>query len=230
MNEFINHLNMKIMKKINLLLMAFVSLFAVATFAACSKDNYPQDSDSDSPPPHAHAASDKTWVIESADRSIKQIWSADIQIPECNKEDFDGGYIPAKADCRSYIYEGNTYYYYSWPYVNQHAGALCPAPWRVPSKEDFRNLCVAISGTDEVDGDPEHVLKNYVQRWGAELSGMAGSNLVSYVGSYAQYWSLTAYDDEGYEGAYILYINNAGFVFTVQMPVMFSGQPVRCVK
>jgi hypothetical protein len=103
-----------------------------------------------------HAASTQTWVFGS------QTWSDAIQIPECNKADFDGGTTDEpKADCFSkthreedtgysdyigqkYEYDTHkkdrTYYSYSWPYVSQNAALLCPAPWRVPSKQDYIDL------------------------------------------------------------------------------------------
>jgi predicted small lipoprotein YifL len=85
------------------------------------------------PPPFA--ASTLTWALR------EQTWSDAIRLPECNKDDFDGGAGDApRADCRSYTHGGKTFYYYSSPYVIAQAGRLCPAPWRVPTKEDFQQL------------------------------------------------------------------------------------------
>jgi uncharacterized protein (TIGR02145 family) len=157
-------------------------------FAACSKDNYPQDSDT---PPHA--ASDKTWVIESADGSIKQTWSDAIQIPECNKEDYDGGNWDApKADCRSYTHEGNTYYYYSWPYVVANLSLLCPSPWRVPTREHHEDLYKAFGGDGSVVYDCAHVENKFIHEWGGSYGGWCHANTsVIGAGWDAVYWTLT---------------------------------------
>ncbi|MDR2448581.1 MAG: fibrobacter succinogenes major paralogous domain-containing protein [Prevotellaceae bacterium] len=159
-----------------------------ATFAACSKDNYRQDSDT---PPHA--ASEQTWVIESADGTIKQTWSDAIQLPECNKTDFDGGeYDAPKADCRSDTHEGNTYYYYNWPYVDAHAADLCPSPWRVPTLDDFISLDLAFGGAAINTAKTEqYMLRNYVSRWGGAYGGYAKSTSAENTPWVAYLWSTT---------------------------------------
>jgi hypothetical protein len=83
------------------------------------------------PPP---AASTMTWVIKSY--GVTQTWSDYINLPTCNKKDYDGGsaYI-SKADCRN---NPGYYYLYSLPYVKQNADNLCPSPWRIPTKNDLR--------------------------------------------------------------------------------------------
>jgi uncharacterized protein (TIGR02145 family) len=169
-------------------------------FAACSKDNYPQDSDT---PPHA--ATTKTWVIESADGSIKQTWSDAIQIPECNKADYDGGSEDApKADCRSYTYEGKTYYYYSWPYVNEKADALCSSPWRVPTKEDIQALANAFGcNATRYTPNPPCIEQKFVIAWGGSYGGIAKSTSITETGTHAYYWSsLEAEVEDGYSLAF----------------------------
>jgi uncharacterized protein (TIGR02145 family) len=129
------------MKKFSIRL-AFVSLFAVVAFCSCNKDG--KNGDGATPP---LAASTKTWTIESPDGKIKQMWSDHINVPACNKSDYNGGTSDEyKADCRSYNYEGTTHYYYSWQYVNENQHTLCPDPWRVPTRDDFRNYGRAHSG------------------------------------------------------------------------------------
>jgi hypothetical protein len=94
-----------------------------APFVVYEDDNVP-----------THAASSYVWQFGSSTLT----WSDAIQIPECNKLSFSDS--DTSPQCRSYTYEGKTYYYYNWPYVNQHAATLCPAPWRVPAPSDFRKL------------------------------------------------------------------------------------------
>jgi hypothetical protein len=109
--KFINHLNVKTMKK----LLTIILLCGVCY-------GYAQDT-----PPYA--ASTKTWKFGG------QTWSDHINMPECNKTSFDGGDDNApKADCRN---NPGYYYLYSWEYVRLHAAILCPSPWRVPSFGDI---------------------------------------------------------------------------------------------
>jgi uncharacterized protein (TIGR02145 family) len=201
----------------------FTLMIAAATiFAACSKDNYPQESDAP-----AHAASDKTWVIESADGSIKQTWSDAIQIPECNKADYDGGSEDApKVDCRNYTLEGKTYYYYSWPYVDTYANRLCPSPWRVPARQDFRDLDKAFGGNDNSSLDPEYVAHFYVNLWGGTYGGEIESD-GTHDGPSAKYWSSTVADDTNSKAYHLHFYPN---VLHTSRAHKYKGFQVRCVK
>jgi hypothetical protein len=109
------------MKEIFVMMMA-----ALTVFGGCKND--------EATPPYA--ASTQTWEIANL------TWSDAIHDPACDKPDFDGGTDKTpKADGRSYTHEGKTCFYYSWPYVNEHAARLCPSPWRVPTYEDVSRLC-----------------------------------------------------------------------------------------
>lgn len=139
----------------------------------------------DAPP---YAASTQTWVFGS------QTWSDAINIPECNKNSFEDSYT--KPQCRSYSRGGKTWYYYNWAYVNRHAAELCPSPWRVPSREDFKALYAYAKDTRMSDA------------WG--LSGLIGSSGSPYgQGSYGNYWS-SSDDPSGY--GYSAYVSGSGFI------------------
>jgi hypothetical protein len=185
-----------------------VSLMVAAAmvFASCNKENYPQDSESTTSDPPTYAASNKIWVFG------EQTWSDAIHMPECNKETFDGGYWnEPKADCRSYTYEGKTYYYYSWPYVDAHKATMCPSPWRVPTKDDFELLADKVSYTE------------LIVAWGYGGS-IYGSSLVN-VEPHGAFWSSTVYNSALRFQLYYEWEN----VTLDQFP-FFAGLQVRCVK
>ncbi|MDR3180618.1 MAG: hypothetical protein LBT61_01650 [Prevotellaceae bacterium] len=157
----------------------------------------------DNPP--THAASSYVWQFGTSTLT----WSDAIHIPDCNKETFEISYD--EPQCRSYTYEGKTFYYYNWPYVNLNANTLCPSPWRVPTGSDFDAL---ITCTNAVA---------LASAWGR--GGYAyGSSMVD-VGTYGTYWSSTEtcistaaymHIKSSYRGMDLAYKN--------------YGQVVRCVK
>jgi uncharacterized protein (TIGR02145 family) len=104
-------------------IMALTSLTMLTGMTACK-----------STPPFA--ASGKTWKLKGTDGTVKQIWSDHIQMPDCDKEEFDG----ADIDCRSITINGTTYYLYSWNYVLVHSEIMCPYPWRIPSESDILRM------------------------------------------------------------------------------------------
>jgi hypothetical protein len=161
-------------------------------------------------PTPAYAASTHTWTFGSS----ALVWSDAIQLPACNKEDFDGGTDDApRADGRSYTVDGKTYYYYSWPYVVANAATLCPNPWRVPAKADFDALVASTSGS------------TLGAAWG--YGGLANGSSVSGVNSQARYWS-SEENSSGSNEAYFLYYYSADLYVSANNKRY--GFRVRCVK
>jgi hypothetical protein len=153
-----------------------------------------------------HAASTQTWTFGSSTLT----WSDVIHIPECNKTTF--GISNTEPACRSHTEGANTWYYYNWPYVNANAHTLCPAPWRVPAREDFDAL-VAVTTTGELSAV-----------WG--YGGLAHSTVYD-VSSQADYWSSTEVDT-GY--AYYLLYRSCNTDLLVYSTTKELGHQVRCVK
>jgi hypothetical protein len=180
-------------------------IFAAAMiFASCSKENYPQESEGTTSDPPTYAASTQTWVFG------EQTWSDAIHIPDCNKADFDGGTEEnPKPDCHSYTYEGNTYYYYSWPYVDAHKSTMCPSPWRVPAEADF------------------HLLYNHADRF--ELIGMwgAGAPAFSDGRKFFLLWSTTETDIPPIKS--VIFYCEVGPCYILDTRKNIDAQ-VRCVK
>jgi hypothetical protein len=151
------------------------------------------------------AASTQTWTVGSS----ALVWSDRIVVSACNKEVFTNSYI--EPQCRSYTAGGQLLYYYNWPYVNANQNAMCPSPWRVPTKDDFTALMSAANPS------------TLVNAWGyggyVNESGMNGADTLAY------YWSSMGY---GSAGAYELYYYSA--YLYVGSTYKYYGQPVRCVK
>jgi hypothetical protein len=156
-----------------------------------------------------YAASTQTWTFGSSTLT----WSDVIQIPACNKDDFSGTTDAPKVDGRSYTHDGKTYYYYSWPYVNQNAAQLCPDPWRVPTKADFEAL-VAATTAAQLAAD-----------WG--YGGYCSGSSVYNAGSVAYYRSSVEYSTFS---AYGLYFDTSGYVNPLYYNYKSYGYQVRCVK
>jgi uncharacterized protein (TIGR02145 family) len=171
-----------------------------------------------------HAASTQTWVVG------EQTWSDHINIPACNKEDFDGGTADSpRADCRN---NPEYYYLYSWSYIAQNAETLCPAPWRVPTADDFCTLDKTLNSASScgtfrqgVGGD------TYNAEWGGTYGGFCISNgTVDYGGLYAAYWAAT--EHSAMYGYFLLYFTDpsGSYVAAQNYESKTYGFLVRCVK
>ena len=154
-----------------------------------------------------------------------QIWSDVINDPACNKEDFNGGAnSDPLADGRNNDQDG---YLYSWPYVQQHAAALCPDGWRVPTADDFAALDKALGGTGENDQKDATLLDAYVNTWAAAYGGY-GSNYGVYTkGSEGSYWSQS---EANGEIAYFLKVSKTGGISPKAESYKSGGRMLRCVR
>jgi hypothetical protein len=174
------------------------AMIAHIGYNKCGKngDDY-NINDNIKPPPLA--ASTKTWKIESPDGKIKQTWSDYIAVPACNKTDYDGGDREnPRSDCRSYTFDGATFYYYSWQYVKQNQHTLCPDPWRMPTKEDINDIVAAKdAGGGYIKNDPIYQFETERRDMGRMQGGLAvpttsGQQVHAEYGDIHALWSASA--------------------------------------
>ncbi len=94
----------------------------------------------------ASFATNQTWFIPTNNDSL-QVWSDAVVSAQCDKTTFDIGISSAPVmDCRNAI-NGFNGHYFSWCSVMRYKDILCPAPWRVPTVNDFVVLDKALGGT-----------------------------------------------------------------------------------
>ncbi|MDR3184429.1 MAG: fibrobacter succinogenes major paralogous domain-containing protein [Prevotellaceae bacterium] len=181
-------------------------LLIAAAMVGCKKDDPAKPEEKAIPTPPS-AASTQTWTFGTSTLT----WSDAIHIPDCNRESFENSYD--EPQCRSYAYEGKTYYYYNWPYVDANKATLCPEPWRVPALDDFKDL---------VRHTAPPTLQN---EWG--YGGYASSSASSCSAAAANYWSCTPYDNYN---AYCLWYHTNGAVDPRNATGTDLGFQIRCVK
>jgi hypothetical protein len=160
-----------------------------------------------STPPYA--VSGRIWPIGN------QLWSDHINAPDCDKTSFDGGTeLQPKADCR----KNPAYYYlYSWLYVYQNQNRLCPAPWRVPTREDFAELHTVMH-RDTVD---------CVVVWGGALGGNTYEGKMLMIGSIGYYWTA---EESDLSHAYNLFFSKGGGHILQSHDRKTFGFQIRCVQ
>jgi uncharacterized protein (TIGR02145 family) len=120
-----------------------------------------------------YAMTDEIWTVGEGE--TLQLWSDEINIPECNKTDFTGGGTPQEplSDCRDNFGMEEYGFLYTAEYVVRNADKLCPEGWRVPSLEDFAQLDKNLggNGTSSQDADGEARYNN--SKWGGTFGGAA---------------------------------------------------------
>ncbi|MDR0334113.1 MAG: fibrobacter succinogenes major paralogous domain-containing protein [Dysgonamonadaceae bacterium] len=163
--------------------------------------------------------SDKMWTVGS------QTWSDAVQAANCNKPTFNGGSAGNfRADCRI---NPNFGVFFSWYAVVRFAAQLCPAPWRVPTQQDFVNLDVALGGTGSNNQNDTIIRNRYLSDWGAAYGGVcvSGASVWSR-GAWGLYWSQSEYDAD--YGHY-LYFDTHDNIFPLGRGIKSLGLLLRCV-
>ncbi len=163
--------------------------------------------------------------------SITQVWSDAVTATGCQKTAYNGGSSGAfKIDCRSNpSYPGDLF---SWCAVVKYASTLCPAPWRVPTKDDFINLDKALGGTGSTRGTSSSELLKYFgtdsNQWGAAYGGYANADgTLSRQGSEACYRSQTEYSAGS---GYYLDLHSSGSIYPQDNNSKYYGFSLRCVR
>jgi len=204
----------------NILYFAIILSLSFATSCTKNKDNGTWDTSLGK----ASFATGQTWKISS--NRIAQVWSDAVEIIDAkdiyNGENWPDGY---RIDFRSNPdYKGSLF---SWRAVAEVEN-LCPAPWRVPTRQDFINLDIAMGGTGEYRVDLDFVNTKYFALWGGVFGGACFSDgILDFQGQWAFYWSATegnAWD------ACNLHFGTNGYLVPQSWDVKDYGFTLRCVR
>ena len=172
-------------------------------------------------------ATDSVWIISG--NGITQIWSDAVQTDSCsNKTSFAPGscHWGYFADCRSNPdYKGDLF---SWVAVRDFKNELCPYPWRVPTKQDFIDLDIAMGGTGNQRTDLEFVNSKYFGKWGGVLGGIAFYVELFNQNIGAFYWSQSS--DDSLRGGFSLWFGADGHINTQSDDMASQGSSLRCVR
>jgi uncharacterized protein (TIGR02145 family) len=169
-------------------------------------------------------ASEETWTIGT------QTWSDAVTATACQDTSFRGDTLHIlnfNADCRSNPdFPGDLF---SWCAVVRFAEELCPYPWRVPEKQDFIDLDIALGGTGiNRPTTPQYVIDNYIERWGGSFSGGSRSNGTLWnPNSWGYYWSQT---ENAANTGFLLSFDALGGVRPQNWLGKGSGLSLRCVR
>jgi uncharacterized protein (TIGR02145 family) len=186
--------------------------------------------------PPTHAANNRIWIIRNETATnifssvgIRQMWSAPIEMPDCNKTDYDGGVIgsaTALPDGRRE--DGIEGYFYSWEYVNQRQAEMCPSGWRVPDIADYQNLEIALGGSGASGALPVPTGFALIDEWNAVRNGnfITGSPYLQLTND-CKFWC--AYQTDAQFSDYVNYDLNGYTVTHGGMDRTFAMQ-VRCVR
>jgi uncharacterized protein (TIGR02145 family) len=169
-------------------------------------------------------ASTNTWPVGSL------IWSDVVQTDSCrNKTTFNGGSNqPFLSDCRSNPgYPGDLF---SWCAAVKFRDTLCPAPWRLPTRQDFIDLDRALGGNGNNGQINSTLLGRYVSEWGATFGGYRSpTNQLINQGTRALYWARTEFNKT--RGYYLmLSSDNDNRVSPQETIDKGFGLSVRCVR
>ena len=168
----------------------------------------------------------RVWAISG--NGITQIWSDAVTATNCNKTTYAGGSTGNfNADCRSNAsYPGDLF---SWCAVIRFQDQLCPAPWRVPTMQDFIDLDLALGGNGQNrGGTPQFVTDNYITRWGGAFGGYCNSVGTLWTqGSWGFYWSQSGFNATHGRN---LRFGTGGGIYPQDWRLKNLGFTLRCVR
>ncbi|MDR2585872.1 MAG: Ig-like domain-containing protein [Prevotellaceae bacterium] len=173
-------------------------------------------------------------VTRGSERKIgTQIWSDVVFASACNKTSW-APRTPSGVSADGCRPSGaaSSVTYFTWAAVVRYQDQLCPAPWRVPTKDDFVTLFQYLGGTGTSGGSFPDVKDKLVLQtsvgWGGAYGGFCDSDgLLFSQGSYAYYWSQS---EASAAGGYSLFFNTGGYVYPQSNDYKYFGSLLRCVR
>jgi len=173
---------------------------------------------------------------------IVQVWSDHVMANACNKTTFNGGPAnPFNADCRrSHAIDRSHPGYgdlFSWCAVMRFSEQLCPYPWRVPTRQDFINLDIALGGGG-TNMSNATLRDRYLNVWGGVFGGRSNvdGQLVSQaippnIGGTAFYWASTQATPTSTSAHSLSFSSGGGTNVSPQTARnKFEGLALRCVR
>jgi uncharacterized protein (TIGR02145 family) len=167
---------------------------------------------------------------------VFQIWSGVVRASNCNKTAYNGGSTSNyNADCR--VNTDRSVYgdLFSWCAVVRYQHILCPAPWRVPTRQNFVDLDRALGGTNNGGSYTNQTVRDrYVatdgdfgQFWGGTYGGILYAGSPVYQGNRGHYWSIT---ESSAEDGNCLEFSAFGGISPGTYETKHNGLVLRCVR
>jgi uncharacterized protein (TIGR02145 family) len=185
-------------------------------------------------------ASTSQNLIPAANGAPQTIWSDVVVATGCNKSTISGGdsaFVGYYSDCRRSS-SGNGDYF-SLCAVFRYGHALCPAPWRVPTEQDFVNLDLALGGSGANRTSDATTLGKYMNPtiWGGAYGGYVlpwSGSTSEEQGNKAYYWSSKTMgtSQSDFHGQ-CLYFDNGNTIEPKSVRsggATFEAYPLRCVR
>ena len=185
----------------------------------------------------------QTWTITGtgANAHISQVWSDAVQVSNCDKTSYNGGSssINYNTDCRNAT-NGFDGHYFSWCFVKRYEALLCPGDWRVPSREDFIDLDIALGGTGGTHSNMA-VIAGYAGTSGSGLAAVnragawGGARFTAFVNNLQD--NSSAAQSNYWSSSESIATNAFGLTYTQNTVYLQSGNPhkgngfaLRCVR
>ena len=165
-------------------------------------------------------ATNQEWTVGN------QIWSDAVQTSVCSGRSpstFEmGNPTNSLANCRSN--PGQKGDFFSWCAVQRFADVLCPSPWRVPTKDDFLELILALDGEEAERFQNTTVRNRLLNDWGGTYASYIYNPIGMLRQTNAAYWSQS-------ETNHSLFYCSGGWIDRQSYEVPYNiGAALRCVR
>jgi uncharacterized protein (TIGR02145 family) len=170
-------------------------------------------------------ATDNIWVVGN------QVWSDAVQATNCNKTTFivfGNTTMDNISDCRSNPERKGDLF--SWCAVTRFKEALCPNPWRVPTRDEFCELDKALNSRDNCDNRniDEATYQRFSAVWGWSATSYCGPGGHIQAFSGAFYWSQTIF--HSFSARYLRIDPTNPHIGLHNFMSVSSGLALRCVR
>jgi uncharacterized protein (TIGR02145 family) len=173
-----------------------------------------------------------TWTMSGQtweDPDWQQTWSGASSYVPVNCELSNNFVNGAPARYSTSNLQAGSGYLYNYVCVFKERHNLCPAPWRVPTLQDFIDLDRYFGGTGENRTGQSlagYITPNYVTAWGGVFGGVGSGTSVFDKGTFINIWGIFS----NASLVYYLRVGTNGDVGPRYAASAYYGFQVRCVR